>query len=160
MLYYHTATQEYAVRGSLAGAEKQLAAYHFARCNQCYLVNLQYVRGVENDFVQVGDARLGDQPSPESRLYDGGGLLSGRCAVIVVGRHVFFRAVLRWGRCAGVLLPAQAPGTVLAPGRGAAAVPDGPDLAAGPHGPEQLAGAAAGPPCWECTSAFLSCWVP
>ena len=35
MLYYHTATQEYAVRGSLAGAEKQLAAYHFARCNQC-----------------------------------------------------------------------------------------------------------------------------
>lgn len=58
MLYYHTATQEYAVRGSLAGAEKQLAAYHFARCNQCYLVNLQYVRGVENDFVQVGDARL------------------------------------------------------------------------------------------------------
>ena len=44
MLYYHTATQ--------------LAAYHFARCNQCYLVNLQYVRGVENDFVQVGDARL------------------------------------------------------------------------------------------------------
>lgn len=58
MLYYHTAAQEYAVRGSLAGAEKQLAAYHFARCNQCYLVNLQYVRGVENDFVQVGDARL------------------------------------------------------------------------------------------------------
>lgn len=47
MLYYHTATQEYAVRGSLAGAEKQLAAYHFARCNQCYLVNLQYVRAVE-----------------------------------------------------------------------------------------------------------------
>ena len=36
MLYYHTATQEYAVRGSLAGAEKQLAAYHFARCNQCF----------------------------------------------------------------------------------------------------------------------------
>ena len=58
MLYYHTATQKYAVRGSLAGAEKQLAAYHFARCNQCYLVNLQYVRGVENDFVQGGDARL------------------------------------------------------------------------------------------------------
>lgn len=33
-----------------------MAAYHFARCNQCYLVNLQYVRSVENDFVQVGDA--------------------------------------------------------------------------------------------------------
>ena len=58
MLYYHTATQEYAVRGSLAGAEKQLAAYHFARCNQCYLVNLRHVRGVQDDFVQVGEERL------------------------------------------------------------------------------------------------------
>lgn len=58
MLYYHTADQEYMVRGSLAGAEKQLAEYHFARCNQCYLVNLQHVRSVENEFVWVGQARL------------------------------------------------------------------------------------------------------
>lgn len=58
MLYYHTAKGEFAVRGSLQSAEKQLTAYHFVRCNQCYLVNLEHVKGVENDFALVGDARL------------------------------------------------------------------------------------------------------
>lgn len=58
MLYYHTAKGEFAVRGSLQGAEKQLTVYHFVRCNQCYLVNLQYVKGVENDFALVGEDRL------------------------------------------------------------------------------------------------------
>lgn len=58
MLYYHTAEQEYAVRGSLAGAEKQLAEYQFVRCNQCYLVNLRHVCAVENEFVHVGQDRL------------------------------------------------------------------------------------------------------
>ena len=33
-------------------------AYHFAKCNQCYLVNLRYVRAVQNDMVQVGEDRL------------------------------------------------------------------------------------------------------
>ena len=58
MLYYHTSKGEFAVRSSLQSAEKQLAAYHFVRCNQCYLVNLAYVRGVENDFALVEDHRL------------------------------------------------------------------------------------------------------
>ena len=58
MLYYHTAKGEFAVRASLASAEKELALHHFARCNQCYLVNLKYVRAVENDFVRVNDDRL------------------------------------------------------------------------------------------------------
>lgn len=58
MLYYHTAKGEFAVRASLQSAEKQLAPHHFAKCNQCYLVNLAHVRSVENDFVQVGEARL------------------------------------------------------------------------------------------------------
>ena len=42
----------------LQNAEKQLAPYHFAKCNQCYLVNLRYVRAVQNDMVQVGEDRL------------------------------------------------------------------------------------------------------
>ena len=50
--------QSSAVRGSLLKAEKDLAAYHFARCNQCYLVNLRHVRGVQDDLVQVGEERL------------------------------------------------------------------------------------------------------
>ena len=58
LLWYHTAKGEFSVRASLASAEKQLAQYHFSRCNQCYLVNLQYVKAVENDFVHVNTDRL------------------------------------------------------------------------------------------------------
>ena len=58
MLYYHTAKGEFAVRASLQSAEKQLAEYHFVRCNQCYLVNLAYVKGIESDFALVKDDRL------------------------------------------------------------------------------------------------------
>lgn len=58
MLYYHTAKGEFAVRASLQSAEKQLAQHHFAKCNQCYLVNLAHVRSVEDNFVQVGEDRL------------------------------------------------------------------------------------------------------
>lgn len=58
MLHYHTADGEFTVRSSLQNAESQLAPYHFARCNQCYLVNLKHVKAVENDFVLVGEARL------------------------------------------------------------------------------------------------------
>lgn len=58
MLYYHTAKGEFAVRASLQSAEKQLQPYHFVRCNQCYLVNLSYVRGIENDFALVQNDRL------------------------------------------------------------------------------------------------------
>ena len=57
-LHYHTSTGVWSVRSSLQNAEKQLAPYHFAKCNQCYLVNLRYVRAVQNDMVQVGEDRL------------------------------------------------------------------------------------------------------
>ena len=58
LLWYHTTKGEFSVRASLASAEKQLAQYHFSRCNQCYLVNLQYVKAVENDFVHINTDRL------------------------------------------------------------------------------------------------------
>ena len=58
LLHYHTAENTWSVRGSLQKAEKDLAAYHFARCNQCYLVNLRHVKGVQNDLVQVGEEWL------------------------------------------------------------------------------------------------------
>ena len=59
MLYYHTAKGEFAVRASLQSAEKQLAEYHFVRCNQCYLVNLAHVKGIEKGFALVeGGHRL------------------------------------------------------------------------------------------------------
>ena len=58
MLHYHTSTGVWSVRSSLQNAEKQLTPFHFAKCNQCYLVNLRYVRAVQNDMVQVGEDRL------------------------------------------------------------------------------------------------------
>ena len=58
LLWYHTTKGEFSVRASLASAEKQLAQYHFSRCNQCYLVNLKYVKAVENDFVHVNTDHL------------------------------------------------------------------------------------------------------
>ena len=45
-------------RDRLLHYEKELAPYHFARCNQCYLVNLRHVTGVQNDFVQIGQEQL------------------------------------------------------------------------------------------------------
>ena len=58
MLHYHTADAVYSVRGSLQKAEQELAGYHFARCNQCYLVNLKYVSGADNEFVTVAGEKL------------------------------------------------------------------------------------------------------
>lgn len=58
MLYYHTQDNTFTVRGSLQKAEQELAPYHFARCNQSYLVNLKYVSGIVGDSVQVGEHHL------------------------------------------------------------------------------------------------------
>ena len=58
LLHYHPAADTWSVRGSLLMAVMDLAAYLFARCNQCYLVNLRHVRGVQDDLVQVGEERL------------------------------------------------------------------------------------------------------
>lgn len=58
MLYYHTASGVYSVRGSLRDAVEQLAAYSFVKCNQCYLVNLQHVTDVRDEFVTVAGTML------------------------------------------------------------------------------------------------------
>ena len=52
-LHYHTAEGVFSVRGTLQSVEKELAPWHFARCNQCYLVNLGHVTGIRGDDVLV-----------------------------------------------------------------------------------------------------------
>ena len=47
MLYYHTSSGVYSVRSSLQSAEQELGGYSFAKCNQCYLVNLQHIAGIK-----------------------------------------------------------------------------------------------------------------
>lgn len=57
-LIYHTMNRTYTQYSTLSKVEQQLAAYHFVRCNSCYLVNLQYVQGISGMMVQVGDDML------------------------------------------------------------------------------------------------------
>lgn len=58
MLYYHTSSGVFSVRGSLASAEQELSGLSFAKCNQCYLVNLKHVTDVLDNQVQVADTLL------------------------------------------------------------------------------------------------------
>ncbi len=58
MLCYHTSIGEFSVRGTLQSAEEQLQSHAFAKCNQCYLVNLQHVTDVRDDCVLVAGTPL------------------------------------------------------------------------------------------------------
>lgn len=44
--------------GSLSKLEEKLAGFSFSRCNNCYLVNLNYVTGVDDFTVFVGKEEL------------------------------------------------------------------------------------------------------
>lgn len=53
LLFYHVGGNVYTSRDSMREAAKDLTRGHFAKCNQCYLVNLAYVNGVQGDQVTV-----------------------------------------------------------------------------------------------------------
>lgn len=55
---YHTAQGEYKTWDSLSNVEKLLPPGVFARCNNCFLVNLHHVREVKGDEVTVGNTKL------------------------------------------------------------------------------------------------------
>lgn len=55
---YHTENGILDSTGSLKKLEEQLEGQNFVRCNNCYLVNLRYVRAVEGTEVLVADDRL------------------------------------------------------------------------------------------------------
>lgn len=57
-LTYHTEDESYTVRESMKAAEEKLAAYHFLRCNNCYLVNLRQITAVDGNQVTVGRTPL------------------------------------------------------------------------------------------------------
>ena len=54
-LTYHTAEGTYAQYGTMATLETQLASKGFARCNSCYLVNLQHVREIQGYTLILTD---------------------------------------------------------------------------------------------------------
>lgn len=57
-IYVHTLERTIPVDGTLAAAEKQLAALSFFRCHVSYLVNLAYVERVSGNDVWVHGDRL------------------------------------------------------------------------------------------------------
>lgn len=57
-LCYHTYEGDSMMTGSMKTAEQALNRYHFARCNNCYLVNLIHVRSVTQDQVWIEDTPL------------------------------------------------------------------------------------------------------
>ncbi len=58
MLYCHAGGKVYTSRMSMKEVEKSLRRGHFAKCNQCYLVNLSYVNGVQDNVVTVDGEEL------------------------------------------------------------------------------------------------------
>jgi DNA-binding LytR/AlgR family response regulator len=53
-----TVDKTYEIRGTLKKMEEKLENLNFNRCNNCYLVNLAYVEGVEAEFAIVGAHKL------------------------------------------------------------------------------------------------------
>lgn len=53
-----TPEKTYTMRGTLSDMESALEGCNFAKCNQCYLVNLRNVTGVKKDSVAVGGHEL------------------------------------------------------------------------------------------------------
>ena len=53
-LYYYTAKGKIEARGSLVQTEKELEPLGFARCNDCYIVNLRYVLQFNSKGVKLG----------------------------------------------------------------------------------------------------------
>ena len=53
-LTYHTTTGAFYVYGSLKSAESELNSNFFVRCNNCYLVNLNYVQGIDGHNLLIG----------------------------------------------------------------------------------------------------------
>lgn len=57
-LTYHTEGEDITVRGQMGKIEEELTPYSFARCNDCYLINLNYVTEYTSTNVKLGDTEL------------------------------------------------------------------------------------------------------
>lgn len=57
-LIYHTLNGDYTQYSSLSKIELKLNQLDFARCNSCYLVNLQYVRSVKGYILTLDNCEL------------------------------------------------------------------------------------------------------
>lgn len=54
-LEFYTLEGKYTFRGTLKKYEKELEPYNFNRCNNSYIVNLNFVTGIEGEYVVIQD---------------------------------------------------------------------------------------------------------
>ena len=58
MLHYHTKAGVFTIRGALKDVQEELEDWHFAKCNQCYLVYLKYVSEIRKNIAVVSGDEL------------------------------------------------------------------------------------------------------
>ena len=57
-IIYHTAHGMLSGYGTMKQVEQALGEFGFYRCNSCYLVNMRYVKRIQDYMVIVGDHEL------------------------------------------------------------------------------------------------------
>ena len=57
-LIFHFSSETFSMRGTMDEFEKRLEGKYFSRCNACFLVNLEYVRGFNGEYVDVDGEEL------------------------------------------------------------------------------------------------------
>lgn len=57
-LFYHTLSEVFSTYGTMKEAEESLAGMNFYRGNKGYLINLEHVEGVQNEFALVHGERI------------------------------------------------------------------------------------------------------
>lgn len=57
-IIYHLVNEEIKGSGTLKSLYTNLKKHHFAFCNQCYLVNLAFVKGIDNGFLLINNEKI------------------------------------------------------------------------------------------------------
>lgn len=69
-LFFHTSEGEFSQRGTMKEIEETLNEEAFFRCNKGYLINLDYVNGVEGSDVLVGEDKVQVSRSRKKEFLD------------------------------------------------------------------------------------------
>ena len=57
-IIYHLVNEEIKGSGTLKSLYTNLKKHHFAFCNQCYLVNLAFVKGINDGFLLINNEKI------------------------------------------------------------------------------------------------------
>lgn len=57
-IIYHLVNEEIKRSGTLKSLYTNLKKHHFAFCNQCYLVNLAFVKGINDGFLLINNEKI------------------------------------------------------------------------------------------------------